>query len=127
MHTEDERRFSEMQKLTMQVTPSLPVVKTTLVKYNLDISLSRGPLDKLAGINNFLTSIEKFVLAGIIWERINDKLAALSLHNGVVIGNQAINISYCLQGAINQEQIIKAINWEAKIRLFDCSCKILLA
>ena len=127
MHTEDERRFSEMQKLTMQVTPSLPVVKTTLVKYNLDISLSRGPLDKLAGINNFLTSIEKFVLAGITWERISDKLAVLNLHNGVVIGNQAINISYCLQGAINQEQIIKAINWEAKIRLFDCSCKILLA
>ena len=116
-----------MQKLTMQITPSLPVAKPTLAKYSLDISLTRGGIDKLAGINNFLASLEKFVLTGITWERIQDNLATLSLHNGAIIGNQAIHISYCLQGAINPEsqlQIIKAVTWEASIRLFESDCSI---
>ena len=57
MHTEDEERFLQMQKLQINMHPCQTQMAKKIVGIEYRMILKKGPINKTMGLNRLLTGI----------------------------------------------------------------------
>ena len=99
VHAEEARRFTEIQKLSMKLQSKLLVPKTRANTLEISMQLSKGPINKLMGLQKLIRGLETQILTDISWNRISPtKEALLTLTEQQLLSNN-IELIYQLYGS----------------------------
>jgi hypothetical protein len=123
IHSEDNARFLEMQKIKMDVLPS-PITQDFANKeFTLTIKLSNNSICETHNFKRFLNAVEKMLFKSIIWNRSSDDITIIRELEQQMKFNKKFSFSYNIKGAkdLQRLNLIKSsIAREAEIRLFGC-------
>ncbi len=127
LHTEEELRAREMQKLQMAMVPKLimPIKAETITAITLTIKGS--PVSEVFNLARLLDAIENNILLGITWNSSEpSRETLLKKYEQLHIYKMPLQIRYNLHNVREDElnHIGQAISREADIRLFSCSIKV---
>jgi integrase len=127
VHTEDEERFNQIQKMTMSlVLPKVGEVKKVAgVEYRLKID--KGPVNKAMGLVRLLAGIEQ-LFKGLDWVNLGEKQEVLleKMKSASILA-EPLELRYRVK---SEEVIEKAQVWaealkrQAEIWLFDCEVEV---
>ncbi len=120
VHAEDLRRAQEINKLQIELKPVLLTPKQQEEELELKIILTRGPLDKIAGLKQFINALEEFILPSG-WQRL-EYFTDHDVKRAFTMG-RAVVISYKILKTDEQDLIVAAVKREAVIRLFECEVR----
>lgn len=123
LHTEDSRRFSEMQKVRMDIEPKMIIRKKENAKIEMKISLIGGPLSEELGLERFIYAVENHILNDAPWSRKETLPNLIQHYRKIKVFKDPLEIVYWLDGDIDQDRQVymrRSIVREAEIRLFEC-------
>ena len=127
IHSEDEQRFHEMQKLQLDNDMAVFEEKSTVIGYEFTVVLKKGPLDKVMGLSRLLDSIETKIFKDCEFQlKSGDSLSLLKEVKEQGIYCSQIVFTYRViasEVATNPEIIERAIQRQAKVWMFDCEIK----
>ena len=121
VHAEEERRFTEMQKMQMKLQSKLLSPTSNVNAIKITMQLSKGPVNKVMGLRKVITGLENQILTGLVWTRITpskEELANLT-ERDLLKGN--IEVAYQLysqEAANNKDLWERAFMRQADIWLF---------
>jgi integrase len=127
LHTEEKRRYEEMQKIRMDLEPKLAIKKPDLMKTELKLSLKGGPLSEKLGLERFIAILDGHILVNMAWERKEVLSDLIERYQKIKVLREPLQISYVTYSVIEPESlenIKKSIVREAEIRLFDCQLQL---
>ncbi len=117
VHAEEARRFTEMQKMQMNLQSRLLIPTSNANTLEITMKLTKGPVNKVMGFRQVIAGIEDQVLMGSSWTRIapiQEKLANIS-EQDLFQDNLLITYHLHSQEAINTKDV-----WErAFLRMAD--------
>lgn len=127
IHTEDNLRYEEVQKIDMHVKPSMEPQDKPKPKYVVKVRLSEGSVNRLLSLERWINAIEQNVLQGYDWQwEGTGKTCFIEKLKQEIVPPKGFDFRYIVEN-LNKEEInrIKAqIKMESEIRLFGCEVEI---
>ncbi len=123
LHSEDDRRFNEMQKLRMEVEPKMVVPQESSVKAELKITLTGKAVSEDYELERFISVLEQHILRDLAWNRTEDITKLMERYRKIKIFKKPLEIVYEIEGKFSEERmdyIKRGVIREAEIRLFEC-------
>jgi len=130
VHAEDEARFSEIQKMQMKVVPQAEVKVPIAIAVKFLIKISKGPVDKVKGLQRLLLGIEEQIFGNSDWLNVGkSKQELLEIAKNISVLKSNIEIAY----QVNSKEVVDAPQaWASALKrhceswLFECEVEIRL-
>lgn len=128
IHAEDDKRFDEMQKLSMNIQPSITTFDFVKREFIVEINLTKTSVCWEHNFLRFIDVIERRLFRSCVFKMIgNDGSSLLDVLKRKMKFSRKCNFSYQLKGIDSQKKINllkSSMIREAEIRLFSCFVEI---
>ena len=127
LHSEDARRFEEMQKLRMAVEPRMITKPQPDITTVLTIALTGGPLSDQYGLERFISLVERYVFQKLEFKRLSEVSYLMQRYQKIKIFREPLYIMYDIKKELSEDEMANmrvSIVREAKVRLFECGLSI---